>query len=1115
MGRLERWAVVFCLSLGACVGEAPREPETNGETLHLEGLTASTDEVDAVRLAWSSPDRALSAITVKRDGVPVATLPGDATSFEDRAATPGGLGAPVVTLEPLEDSVRLEWQAPPVFPGASHSYEVVAAYPEGTASASAMGLRRAPLITGFLIERDGRGLASVGPVSTYDDASAAPGGLGAPALTVRETGDALVLDWVAPSASPGEAHSYRVLAESDLGSGPPSANVVGGRSAPSITGYRIERDGEELAVADADTRSRSDESASPGSIGAPTLWVVASTAAAGLSWDRPRGERGSSHEYIVVAVTETQSALSNPVSASRSAPVITGYSVLRDGAEIALLDVAATSYADTTAMPGELGPPASVTATQGTRTDAVEVSWRVPAIGAPPHAYAVVASTSAGIRASANVVGGRAAADVIGYEVRRDDGEWMGAGDATSFVDFDAPGFELTAAAVATSDNFGNYVELRLEADPEFGPPAPSQYEVRAITADGPGEASPIVVGYRGFTSVGSGGLSYQWQRSTRDADEAYEDLPGFIDSGEIDREPLLDDGRYYRVEVRSEGAIGWSTAARAVVPSFDSISTGSSHTCAVRSDHKLFCWGSNTFRQSTVPAGTDAFESVSAGVYHTCAVRRGDGRAICWGSNGDGESQAPPSESFASVSGGRYFTCGVRAGDGTVVCWGDNGSNQLQAPSGVSFLSVSAGYSHACGIRASDRKVLCWGDNYGGMAPPGPSADAFESVSAGSTYTCGVRSRDRKMVCWGSNTPDTGADSFETISVWGAACGVRTVDRKVVCMKPDNLGRGETTTETSFGAYESVSAGYSHFCALRYPDRRVVCWGDGPSGETPVIRSLDTFDSVSAGLTTSCAVRRVDHRVVCWGNTGGLPAGPWADPVESVSVGNNHVCALRSSDHSVVCEGGYASSGEATVPSPGPWKSFTARHYQTCAIRSADGRVVCWGDNRYGQAPAEPSVNTFTSVSTGFSHTCGIRAIDQKISCWGRNDKGQAPDTPSTDPFRIVSAADDHTCGVRSSDDKVVCWGDNSKGQAPPGPSADSFYRLSTGWDFTCGIRSRDRKVLCWGRNTNVQVPSGPSLDSFDDVSAGYDHACGVRSDGRVICWGTGSKGSANVVRP
>ncbi len=68
-------------------------------------------------------------------------------------------------------------------------------------------------------------------------------------------------------------------------------------------------------------------------------------------------------------------------------------------------------------------------------------------------------------------------------------------------------------------------------------------------------------------------------------------------------------------------------------------------------------------------PAGT--FIQVSAGYAHTCGLRT-DGTLACWGCNDYGQA-APPAGTFSQVSAGGYHTCGLQT-DGTLACWGHDG---------------------------------------------------------------------------------------------------------------------------------------------------------------------------------------------------------------------------------------------------------------------------------------------------------------------------------------------------------------------------------------------------------------------------------------------------------
>ena len=51
----------------------------------------------------------------------------------------------------------------------------------------------------------------------------------------------------------------------------------------------------------------------------------------------------------------------------------------------------------------------------------------------------------------------------------------------------------------------------------------------------------------------------------------------------------------------------------------FQSVSLGDDHSCAVTAHAEVVCWGSNEYGKSGVVEG--AFRSISAGANHTCAI--------------------------------------------------------------------------------------------------------------------------------------------------------------------------------------------------------------------------------------------------------------------------------------------------------------------------------------------------------------------------------------------------------------------------------------------------------------------------------------------------------------
>ncbi len=178
----------------------------------------------------------------------------------------------------------------------------------------------------------------------------------------------------------------------------------------------------------------------------------------------------------------------------------------------------------------------------------------------------------------------------------------------------------------------------------------------------------------------------------------------------------------------------------------FTSVSAGGYHTCGVKTDVAVVCWGSDEHGQSTPPIGK--FATVSAEMNHTCGVRT-DGLIACWGSivDVDGFSvnlTQPPTGKFAAVSAGGYHTCGVRT-DASVACWGEV-TREVSSPPSGELASVSAGHRHTCGVR-TDASVACWGLDWNGKAIP--SSDEFVTVSSGALHTCGVKT-DYSVACWG-----------------------------------------------------------------------------------------------------------------------------------------------------------------------------------------------------------------------------------------------------------------------------------------------------------------------------------------------------------------------------
>jgi alpha-tubulin suppressor-like RCC1 family protein len=145
---------------------------------------------------------------------------------------------------------------------------------------------------------------------------------------------------------------------------------------------------------------------------------------------------------------------------------------------------------------------------------------------------------------------------------------------------------------------------------------------------------------------------------------------------------------------------------AVATAERFVDLASGKHHTCALTSDSRLYCWGRRFEGQigdgmpggAAAPAQTTPVEvagswrAVGAGWFHTCGVRA-DGTLWCWGDNTDGAIgsggatpwQLAPLQigartDWASVSAGFAFTCALTTG-GELHCFGLNDDGQLGQP--------------------------------------------------------------------------------------------------------------------------------------------------------------------------------------------------------------------------------------------------------------------------------------------------------------------------------------------------------------------------------------------------------------------------------------------------
>ncbi len=183
-------------------------------------------------------------------------------------------------------------------------------------------------------------------------------------------------------------------------------------------------------------------------------------------------------------------------------------------------------------------------------------------------------------------------------------------------------------------------------------------------------------------------------------------------------------------------------------------IALGRDHGVAIKQNGQVVWWGEDhtdpTFKAIRAqrwpgPSGpphpriedvgiTDGIKAAEGGL-HTCVLRR-DERVACWGDNengqlGDGTTTArgravdAPITDVVSLGAGDSHTCVATTG-GEVFCWGANRSGQIGAPASAHSLSphrvdiddvveVTAAGDTACARRRGG-DVWCWGSNLHGL---------------------------------------------------------------------------------------------------------------------------------------------------------------------------------------------------------------------------------------------------------------------------------------------------------------------------------------------------------------------------------------------------------------
>ena len=342
------------------------------------------------------------------------------------------------------------------------------------------------------------------------------------------------------------------------------------------------------------------------------------------------------------------------------------------------------------------------------------------------------------------------------------------------------------------------------------------------------------------------------------------------------------------------------------------SLAAGNSHTCALTTAGQVWCWG----RGDNGQLGNDAMInsdhpvavvdgdgsstpltgviSLAAGYSHTCALTT-TGRVWCWGSGTDGQlgndamisSDHPvavvdgdgstnPLTGIVALEAGNRYTCVLTSGRGAL-CWGQGANGQLGSSSetysyydddlGIIFLGVNrdtplpvlvveegallsgvveiyVGKSHTCAL-LEDSGVKCWGSEFAGGLGNGSDGDFLNLVApstaqffpvdvlvtpGGASFTgvtelkvfnngsCVITDLEEKMNCWGTN-------KFGQL-------GIGEIGEGSFRPTPVATLAGKGSPETLNSIREIAGGSMSHFVCVVPSTGGILCWGRNTQGQ-------------------------------------------------------------------------------------------------------------------------------------------------------------------------------------------------------------------------------------------------------------------------------------------
>ena len=323
------------------------------------------------------------------------------------------------------------------------------------------------------------------------------------------------------------------------------------------------------------------------------------------------------------------------------------------------------------------------------------------------------------------------------------------------------------------------------------------------------------------------------------------------------------------------------SAAPKLTLTSRHRIAAGEGHTCVIRPDTSVWCWGRDSAGQlldEAKPAAIRELSGASALFAHdgvTCAITRPG--LWCWGDNLFGQLRMPATMDFWRTPELRILADGRVAQDGVlgpqaaceqgrtgIECWGDIGSSivpgvdtrfgtvplseqgknaitgqrttaRRHVPGIDGAVQLAIGVEHVCALMP-DRSVRCLGSSQVGQlgrrerdpqayhpaaAVPG-LADVVQ-IEAGLSTTC-ARTARGEVHCWGSDYyGQLGQRDHEKL--------IPVRHYVTIPGEPRDRFWSLPLRVEGLPPVRQLSVGATHVCTIG-DDRRVYCWGMNQTGQ-------------------------------------------------------------------------------------------------------------------------------------------------------------------------------------------------------------------------------------------------------------------------------------------